>query len=92
MRAFGAWQKKKLTDAGWGRLGQLVDDATEQHGLALAGITLDPEEPVWPIAPFLEIGIVEHPAIGILEQTAFLLSMRFLSRPGSVPARSRRQA
>ena len=43
---------------------QLIDNAAEQHRLALAGSALDPQQPVlFVIAPSLEVGIVEDPAV-----------------------------
>ena len=43
---------------------QLVDDAAEQHGLALAGVAFDPEQPALSVAvPSSELGVVEDLAV-----------------------------
>ena len=49
-----------------------VDDAAEQHRLALAGITLDPEQPALRvIAPLSKVSIVEYPEVRAFQQAAF---------------------
>ena len=54
-----------------GSLLQLVDDAAEQHGLALARVALDPEQAaVGIVAPLAEIVVVKDPAVRIPQQAA----------------------
>jgi hypothetical protein len=54
------------------RLRQLVDNAAEQHRLALAGISLGPEQlAFWFVAPLSEVCVFQNPAVRILQQAAF---------------------
>ena len=50
---------------------QFVDDTAEQHGLALAGIALDPEQSaLLVVTPLLKIGVAEDPAVRAFQQAA----------------------
>ncbi len=56
---------------GPGLLLQLVDDAAEQHGLALARVALDPEQVALGIvAPLQKLAVAEHPYVRVFEEPA----------------------
>lgn len=51
---------------------QFVNYATHQHGLALARVTLDPEQLtrlLW-TSPLTEFPILENPSVGVSKETA----------------------
>ena len=46
---------------------QFVDNATEEHRVTLAGVSLDPEQScVFVVAPSREVVMVEDPAVRLL--------------------------
>src|SRR5436190_2107444 len=61
---------------------QLIDDAAEQHGLALAGVAPDPEQAVLPVAPSLKVRVVQYPAAQVRQQASFGLHDAFLVEAG----------
>jgi hypothetical protein len=53
------------------RLRQLVDNAAEQHRLALAGIFLDAQQlAFWFVAPLSKVDVFQNPAVRVLQQAA----------------------
>lgn len=51
---------------------QLVDDAAEEHGLALTRVTLNPQQRVFLVPPLLVFVVIQNPLVYVDQQTPFV--------------------